>query len=209
MLCSSHTSISIKLYSIIWNSWRQSSNWPSNGWAPQASGHGPKLPEFKKCLDNAFRHKVWILGGACVEPGVGLDFCGPPPTRDIWCDSMSFYKQQFKWAEPSHAWELLHVPAELMATCSILCTTASSCSCSLNKTSSWNLAFILHQGSFQLGQFHVGNEIWKGKVRIAMFSFCMQQMSALRKSVAETTALEMTEKCPCRWQVPAYWCCYL
>jgi len=26
-------------------------------------GHGPKLLEFKECLDNTLRHRVWILDG--------------------------------------------------------------------------------------------------------------------------------------------------
>ena len=30
----------------------------------QGSGHGPKLPEFKKCLDSTLRCRVQILGGA-------------------------------------------------------------------------------------------------------------------------------------------------
>lgn len=122
----------------------------------------------------------------------------------LWVSTSSNSSEQ-KPAMPGR--ELLHVSAELKAMCSLLCTTASSCSCSLNKTSSWDVTFVLHHGSFQLGQFHVGNEIWKGKVRTAMFLFCMQQMFALRKSEAETTVLEMTEKCPCREQVPV--CCYL
>ena len=40
---------------------------PGGGWAleqaPQGSGHGPKLLEFKKRLDNALSHTVWFLGG--------------------------------------------------------------------------------------------------------------------------------------------------
>ena len=35
---------------------------PEGGWAleqaPQGSGHGPKLLEFKESLDNALRHEV-------------------------------------------------------------------------------------------------------------------------------------------------------
>ena len=31
--------------------------------AAQGSGHGLKLPEFKKHLDNTLSHRVWILGG--------------------------------------------------------------------------------------------------------------------------------------------------
>lgn len=33
--------------------------------APQGSGHSPKLTEFKECLDNILRHRVWILGVLC------------------------------------------------------------------------------------------------------------------------------------------------
>jgi len=31
--------------------------------ALQDSGHGLKLPEFKKHSDIAFKHRIWILGG--------------------------------------------------------------------------------------------------------------------------------------------------
>ena len=40
---------------------------PGGGWAleqaPQGSGHGPKLLEFKKHLDNALSHTVRFFGG--------------------------------------------------------------------------------------------------------------------------------------------------
>lgn len=36
---------------------------PQSGLLLKQAPQGNKLPEFKKCLDNAFRHKVWILGG--------------------------------------------------------------------------------------------------------------------------------------------------
>ena len=29
----------------------------------QGSGHSPELLEFKECLDNTLRHRVWILDG--------------------------------------------------------------------------------------------------------------------------------------------------
>ena len=32
-------------------------------WAPQGTGHSPRLLAFNKCLDSALRHRVWILGG--------------------------------------------------------------------------------------------------------------------------------------------------
>lgn len=32
--------------------------------APQGSGYSPKLLEFKKCLGNALRHRVWFLDSA-------------------------------------------------------------------------------------------------------------------------------------------------
>lgn len=41
--------------------------------APQGSGNGPELPEFKECLDTALRHGVCILGG---------------PVSRQWLDSM-------------------------------------------------------------------------------------------------------------------------
>jgi len=56
-----------------------------SGCAPGRSGHGTGGPgqwaqhrvlEFKKCLDSAFRHRVWLLGWCCVEPGVGLSDLG-------------------------------------------------------------------------------------------------------------------------------------
>ena len=62
---------------------------PGGGWAleqaPQGSGHGPKLLEFKKHSDNALRNMDWIMGGGgCVKPGVGLgDCCRSLSLRDI------------------------------------------------------------------------------------------------------------------------------
>ena len=53
--------------------------------AAQGCGHGLRLPEFKKCLDTALSHGVWILGGAVwsweLDPVilVGLFQLG------IWC----------------------------------------------------------------------------------------------------------------------------
>lgn len=35
--------------------------WWALGHAPQGSGHSPKLPEFKKCLDNTLTKIAWIL----------------------------------------------------------------------------------------------------------------------------------------------------
>jgi len=34
------------------------------GSSPQGSGHSPELLEFKWCVDNALRRRIWILGGA-------------------------------------------------------------------------------------------------------------------------------------------------
>ena len=65
--------------------------------APQGSGNNFKPQEFMTCLDSALRHRVWILGGSCVKPGVGLDgLCGSLPTPDIlqFCDSC------FHWHAP-------------------------------------------------------------------------------------------------------------
>lgn len=40
--------------------------------APQGSGHGLKLPEFKKHLDSALSY-VLIFGRSCVKPGAALN----------------------------------------------------------------------------------------------------------------------------------------
>ena len=32
-------------------------------WDAQGSGHGPKVPELKKCSDNTLRCRIWIWGG--------------------------------------------------------------------------------------------------------------------------------------------------
>ena len=51
------------------------------GPAPEGSGHGmgcpgqwarPQVPEFKEHLDNALRHRVWILGGPLQSQELGL-----------------------------------------------------------------------------------------------------------------------------------------
>ena len=39
------------------------------GGAPEGGGHGTELLEFKECLDSAFRHRGWILGGLCEARG--------------------------------------------------------------------------------------------------------------------------------------------
>ena len=39
------------------------------GSAPDGGGHGSELLELKECLDTALRHRVWIFGWSCVEPG--------------------------------------------------------------------------------------------------------------------------------------------
>ena len=44
--------------------------------ALQSNGHGTKLPEFRKCLDNNFRHKD-CLGGETLEQ-VAQRGCGCP-----------------------------------------------------------------------------------------------------------------------------------
>lgn len=43
--------------------------------APQGSGYGPKLPEFKKNLDNVLRFVVSILCGPVWRIGLD-DHCG-------------------------------------------------------------------------------------------------------------------------------------
>ena len=39
---------------------------PEGGWAleqvAQGNGNSPKLPDFKECLDNAYRHSVNLCG---------------------------------------------------------------------------------------------------------------------------------------------------
>lgn len=56
---------------------------PEGNWAPKrsapGSGQGPRLLEFKKCLDKGLN-----FGWFCVDAGVGLvDPCGYLPTWDI------------------------------------------------------------------------------------------------------------------------------
>ena len=38
--------------------------------APQGSGHGPRLLEFKERLDNALIRWVWVLGGSVCSTGL-------------------------------------------------------------------------------------------------------------------------------------------
>jgi len=60
--------------------------------APQSSGCSPKLPEFKKHLDNALRHGVWISGGAVQSWGLDSSILVRfLPTWDIlWLYSVTF-----------------------------------------------------------------------------------------------------------------------
>lgn len=50
--------------------------------APQGSGYGPKLPEFKKNLDNVLRFVVLILCGPVWRIGLD-DHCGSAVDWDI------------------------------------------------------------------------------------------------------------------------------
>lgn len=53
-------------------------------------------------LDNALRHRVWFLGGFCVEPGVGLDHCDSLQTEDIlWFYKLRCYLLLFRIFESS------------------------------------------------------------------------------------------------------------
>ena len=38
-------------------------------WAPQGSGHGPRILEFEEHLGNARRHCAWILSGVAWRQG--------------------------------------------------------------------------------------------------------------------------------------------
>lgn len=50
--------------------------------APQGSGCGPRLPEFRECLDSAFRNMV--IAWSYVEARVGLsDPCGSVTAQNI------------------------------------------------------------------------------------------------------------------------------
>jgi len=40
--------------------------------AVQGSGHSPKLMEFKKHLDNAVSHRIWILDGSMWSQDLDL-----------------------------------------------------------------------------------------------------------------------------------------
>jgi len=61
------------------------------GWAleqtPQSSGHSPRLLEFKECLDNALRHRIWALGGSLWSQELGTEILLGPFQRGIFCDS--------------------------------------------------------------------------------------------------------------------------
>ena len=47
-------------------------------------GYSTNVLELKKCLNNARRHKVWILGGPALSKGLRLgDLCRSLPTQDI------------------------------------------------------------------------------------------------------------------------------
>jgi len=57
--------------------------------AAQGSGHSPELLELQEYLYRALRHRVWVLGWCCMEPGVGLnDPCAFFQLR-IFCNSMT------------------------------------------------------------------------------------------------------------------------
>jgi len=56
---------------------------------PQGSAHSPKLPEFKEHLDNALRHKVWILGGPMWSWRLELMILLSSFQFRIFCDSMN------------------------------------------------------------------------------------------------------------------------
>lgn len=76
------------------------------GWAleqtPQSSGHSPRLLEFKECLDNALRHKVWVLSGPMWSHELNSKFLVGPFQLQI------FYV--FPIFSPYHVWILLAYP---------------------------------------------------------------------------------------------------
>lgn len=60
-------------------------------WAPQGSGHGPKLTEFNKCQEKSSQICHLIFGECCVEPRAGFD--DPCKSLQNWdilrlCDSI-------------------------------------------------------------------------------------------------------------------------
>lgn len=44
-------------------------------WTARGCGHGPSVPEFRKCLDRTHRRRVWISGFG--------DLCGSFPIWDF------------------------------------------------------------------------------------------------------------------------------
>ena len=65
---------------------------PGGGWAleqaPQGSGHGPKLLEFMKRLDNALSHTVWFLGGPVWSQELDSMILTDPLQLRIFHDTM-------------------------------------------------------------------------------------------------------------------------
>ena len=60
--------------------------------AAQGSGRGPELPEFKEPLDNAIRHRVWILSGPVwgqgLESFTTYSFCAHSGSQKKTAQSM-------------------------------------------------------------------------------------------------------------------------
>lgn len=56
--------------------------------APQGSGHGPKLPEFKEHLDSALRPRIWMLSGVLWSQELDSVFFVSPFWVRIFYDSI-------------------------------------------------------------------------------------------------------------------------
>lgn len=55
---------------LLWRQQQDPREW--HGFAPQGSGHGTRLPEFKKCLAKALRNIIWFLGDSVWSQEVDL-----------------------------------------------------------------------------------------------------------------------------------------
>lgn len=69
---------------------------------PREEVTAPRLPEFKKHLDNAPSNLLWFLEWSCAEPGV--QFLVDPFQLRILCDAI-WVSQISHWVWPSTTWE--------------------------------------------------------------------------------------------------------
>ena len=100
-----------------WSSNRQCSGWmwrklsSPEGGGTGSPGHGTKLPEFRKHLDNT--HMVWFLGGPVWNLELDLMVFMSPFQLGIFYDPMALSTKHLAWVEGLTKWPQRSLPTSV------------------------------------------------------------------------------------------------